>query len=68
MPSLSLEATRYLLHHVVLPPKLPQADDRKVEYEVALLDTTVESLRTFSKAVRDEKPQAARYVRSFFIS
>lgn len=63
MPSLSLEATLYLFHHIVLPPKLPQADDWKVEYEDALLDTTVEALRTFGEAVRNEQPQVARYAR-----
>jgi len=61
MPSLSLDATLYLIHHVVLPPKLPQANDYKVEYEHALLDTTVETLQTFGEAVRKEEPQVARY-------
>jgi hypothetical protein len=61
MTPLSLEATLYLFHHIVLPPKLPQADDWKVEHENALLDMTVEALRTFGKAVRNEQPQIARY-------
>ncbi len=63
VPSLSLEATLYLFHHVVLPPKLPQADDWKVESEDALLDTTVEALRSFGETVRNEQPEVARYVR-----
>jgi len=61
MPLLSLEATLYLFHHIVLPPKLPHESDWKVEYEDALLDTTVEVLQTFAETVRDEQPQVARY-------
>jgi hypothetical protein len=70
MPSLSLEATLYLVHHIVLPPKLPQTDDWKVEFEDALLDTTVEALQTFGKVVRNEQPQVSRYAgrsRSFWV-
>ncbi|OAL48858.1 hypothetical protein IQ07DRAFT_681560 [Pyrenochaeta sp. DS3sAY3a] len=62
MPSLSLEATLYLFHHIVLPPKLPQADDCRVEYEDALLDMTAEALQTFSEAVRNEQPQVASHI------
>ncbi|KAH8724529.1 hypothetical protein GQ44DRAFT_827220 [Phaeosphaeriaceae sp. PMI808] len=57
MPPLSLAETLYLFHHIVLPPKLPQADDWKVEYEEVLLDTVVEALRTFSETARDDQPQ-----------
>jgi len=63
MSSLSLEATLYLVHHIVLPPKLPQADDCRSEHEDALLDTTVEALQTFGEAVRNEQPEVARYAR-----
>lgn len=62
MPPLSLEATLYLFHHIVLPPKLPQTNDWKVEHEDALLDTTVEALRTFGEAVQKEQPKVARHV------
>lgn len=67
MPSLSLEATLYLIHHIILPPKLPQADDSKVEYENALLDTTVEALQTFGESVRNEQSQVARYAGSLAV-
>ncbi|KAF2653745.1 hypothetical protein K491DRAFT_780118 [Lophiostoma macrostomum CBS 122681] len=59
MASLSVEETGYLIHHVVLPPKLPQADDQNEEFNVALLDIVVEGLRTFSEAVQDEEPLLA---------
>jgi len=67
MPSLSLAATLYLFHHVVLPPKLPGANDWNAEYEDALLETTVEALQTFSDAVRNDEPQIAGYVRILHI-
>ena len=59
MLSLSLPATLYLFHHVVLPPKLPGTDDWNAEYEDTLLETTVESLRTFSDDIRNDEPQIA---------
>jgi hypothetical protein len=62
MPPLSLDATLYLFHHIILPPELPQESDWKAEYEDALLDTTIEVLRTFAETVRTEQPQVARYV------
>jgi len=62
MTSFSLEATLYLIHHIVLPPKLPQADDCEVEYENALLDITIESLQKFGEAIQKVEPEVARYV------
>ena len=61
MHSTSLQATLYFFHHVILPPKLPQADDWKAEYEDALLGMTEEALQMFGKAVKIEQPQVARY-------
>ena len=61
MHSMSLQATLYFFHHVILPPKLPQADDWKAEYEDTLLGMTVEALQTFGKAVQIEQPQVTRY-------
>ena len=69
MHPMSLQATLYLFHHVILPPELPQADDWKAEYEEALLGMTVEALQMFGEAVRIEQPQVARYAhrsRSFW--
>ena len=62
MPLLSVEATLYLFHHIMLPPELPQESDWKAEYEDALLDTTIEVFRTFAETVRTEQLQVARYV------
>lgn len=62
MPPLSLEATLYLFHHIMLPPELTQESDWKAEYEDALLDTTIEVFRTFAETVRTEQLQVARYV------
>ncbi|KAE8836549.1 hypothetical protein HRS9139_04647 [Pyrenophora teres f. teres] len=62
MSSLSLEATLYLFHHFVLPPKLPQESDWKAEYEDALLDTTVEVLQSFGGTLRNEQPQVAGHI------
>lgn len=41
---LSPQATAYLIHHVVLPPQLPQANDRNGEHEDCLIDITIRSL------------------------
>lgn len=32
------EALHYMVNHIVLPPKLPQADDRNVRYELTLME------------------------------
>ena len=62
MTSLSLEATLYLINHIVLPPKLPQADDWNIEYENAVLDLTQQALQKFGEAVRNKEPEVAGYV------
>ncbi|KAJ6191961.1 hypothetical protein J3E72DRAFT_399452 [Bipolaris maydis] len=62
MPPLSLETTLYLFYHIVLPPKLPQESDWKVEHEDALLDMTVEALQTFGEAVQKEQPKVASHI------
>ncbi|KAF2622185.1 hypothetical protein BU25DRAFT_403259 [Macroventuria anomochaeta] len=40
----SAAATSYLVHHVALPPKLPQADDFDAGHERCLLDTNLNAL------------------------
>ncbi|KAF2843898.1 hypothetical protein T440DRAFT_473824, partial [Plenodomus tracheiphilus IPT5] len=62
MPPLSVEATLYLFHHIILPPELPQESDLNAEYEDALLDTTIEVLCTFAETVRTEQPQVASHI------
>lgn len=46
--SKSLEASLYLFHHVFFPPKLPQSEYYKPEYELLLLDQVINALRNFS--------------------
>ncbi|KAJ4362800.1 hypothetical protein N0V95_001292 [Ascochyta clinopodiicola] len=50
----SATATIYLVHHVALPPKLPQADDYEAEYERCLLNTTLEALRDLRSSVASQ--------------
>jgi len=44
---LPLGAVTYLIHHVFLPPKLPQKDDLDLSHETTLLDVTIASLSAF---------------------
>ncbi|CAI6290147.1 unnamed protein product [Periconia digitata] len=55
---LSAEATAYIVHHVVLPPKLPQSDDSDDRNELSLLDLTIQTLGDFP--VTAEKQDAIR--------
>ena len=50
---LSVGATLYLTHHVVLPPKLPQEDDFDAHYDRCLLDTTICALQALQESVKD---------------
>ncbi len=43
----------YMVHHIFLPPKLPQEDDSSEEYETALVETTINALREFKEYVTD---------------
>ncbi|KAF2009480.1 hypothetical protein BU24DRAFT_473639 [Aaosphaeria arxii CBS 175.79] len=47
---------RYLIDHVVLPPQLPQKDDRDVSEEWQLLDVTILALKDLERSV--SKPYA----------
>jgi hypothetical protein len=51
--SLSVDATLYLTHHVVLPPKLPQEDDFDARHDRCLLDTVVCALQALRESVKD---------------
>ncbi|KAL3412906.1 hypothetical protein V8F44DRAFT_645694 [Aspergillus fumigatus] len=60
MPSMSSQKMRsetslYLVHHIFLPPKLPQEDDYKPEYELMLLEKCVEALQQFKVYVSDSE-------------
>jgi hypothetical protein len=50
-----LEANLYLVHHVFLPPKLPQEDDYKPEHELVLLEKCIEALQQFKVYVSDSE-------------
>lgn len=51
------EAT-YLVHHVVLPPQLPQKSDYKAAHERCLIDTTVCALQDLRDHVKEQDIQA----------
>ncbi|KAF1951418.1 hypothetical protein CC80DRAFT_424735 [Byssothecium circinans] len=55
-------ALRYLIHHVVLPPKLPQQDDSSALREGILLDHTVQALRSLQAILRNDYTEAAEQV------
>ncbi|KAL4918900.1 hypothetical protein BDW62DRAFT_200299 [Aspergillus aurantiobrunneus] len=47
-------ASRYLFHHVFLPPKLPQEDDYSAEYDRVLLDSVIHALHGFRTQVSEQ--------------
>lgn len=47
----TLEIADYILHHVFLPPKLPDGADDDVTYEAFLLDRVIRALRFFKRHV-----------------
>jgi hypothetical protein len=51
----SFGAIMYLIYHIFLPPKLPQEDDFDSEYEMILLDTTIDVLLKFKDCVTDDQ-------------
>ncbi|RYO29176.1 hypothetical protein AA0111_g6158 [Alternaria arborescens] len=51
---ISAMATSYAIHHVVLPPKLPQQDDRNTEHELALLKIVIQALESLRHHVKHE--------------
>jgi hypothetical protein len=54
----SAKAASYLVHHIVLPPQLPQEDDYDCENERFLLRTTIDALRALKTFVTDENAGA----------
>lgn len=49
----SADAINYLIHHVVLPPKLPQKRDYNASHERHLLETTICALQDLRTHVND---------------
>lgn len=50
----TLEAIRYLYHHIVLPPKLPSADDRDASHDKFLLEEAKNALKEMKNVVKRE--------------
>jgi len=50
----SASATAYTFHHVVLPPKLPQQDDRSNAHELILLEIVTHALESLRRYVKNE--------------
>ena len=48
---MTLEESLYLLHHLFLPPKIPQTDDYNAEHEYLLLERVIEALVSFKSYV-----------------
>jgi len=45
-----LDAIMYMIHHIFLPPELPQEDDFDPQHERILLNTTSDALQMFNAA------------------
>jgi hypothetical protein len=50
---ISAGATEYLYHHAVLPPKLPQKDDRETAHERSLFDLVIQALEYLGLIVEE---------------
>lgn len=59
---LSLGALTYIIHHVFLPPKLPNKDDLNAEYDTILLETTISSLLEFKGFITPDQAVIVDYV------
>jgi hypothetical protein len=57
----SAAAVSYLVHHVALPPKLPQSDDFTAEHERCLLKTTLRALHDLKASVTSKHQKTATY-------
>ncbi|PVH93270.1 hypothetical protein DM02DRAFT_676940 [Periconia macrospinosa] len=58
------DTLRYLIHHIVLPPKLPQEDDWSVSNELALVNHTSRAFGDFRKTLAVEHAEAAQHIAS----
>ena len=54
---LPLATIMYLIHHMFLPPKLPDGDDYDSKHEAVLLDTTVDGLKRFKDFLTSDQQQ-----------
>ncbi|CAI6342345.1 unnamed protein product [Periconia digitata] len=62
MDKMKAEELEYLIHHIVLPPKLPQKDDWSVSNERALLNHTVRAFHDFRDTLAVENAEAAQQI------
>lgn len=54
--------TNFFIHHLFLPPKLPQADDHDPELDSALLRLVADAATTFADLVPQDQQPAVRLV------
>jgi hypothetical protein len=55
---MTADVASYLVHHVVLPPKLPQKDDYNPDHEQCLLDTVIHALQDVEDLVEGPELKA----------
>ncbi|KLJ08813.1 hypothetical protein EMPG_15752 [Blastomyces silverae] len=55
MKEVSHDAIMYLIHHIFLPPKLPQEDDFNLNHENVLLGTVYQALNDFRDCVTHDQ-------------
>ena len=56
------DVMNYLIHHVFLPPQLPQEDDYSAEHDTALLRAVIDALEDFRHYVVEEQMKHAESV------
>jgi hypothetical protein len=61
-PKLSLEAINYMIHHIFLPPKLPQGSDFSFSFETHLLETVIDALGDFKNFIAMDQKTAVDFV------
>lgn len=49
----STAVLNYMVHHVFLPPQLPQADDFRPQHDTALIETMLKALSNLEPLVDD---------------
>jgi hypothetical protein len=64
--SVSFEAIIYLIHHIFLPPQLPQKDDYNLKHEKVLLDLTCKALSSFKACMTSDHSAVIDPVRIIF--
>ncbi|KAJ4296532.1 hypothetical protein N0V90_006577 [Kalmusia sp. IMI 367209] len=68
MATLNKDVASYLIHHIVLPKKLPQKDDSNASRERALIDTVVQALQQAHNALSTHAAGLVQQVQSVLLS